>query len=185
MFLNISQESVTVMAEGSSRSRANSPPGKEGTLLISLEINPCVFIFSTSLCTQVCLPLGYTPTQWILSKLYFAACSALFGVVWISLLSLTGLYSGLGGWLSSSKLVPSLSSQEYYLRVCNPLLPLTIVLLFCLNSWLMVCRNLDSLFPNSPNIHSDYWVSFECWYCSFHYFQILSAIYLWNMFDYI
>lgn len=119
MFLNISQESVTVMAEGNSRSRANSPPGKEGTLLISLEINPCVFIFSTSLCTQVCLPLGYTPTQWILSKLYFAACSALFGVVCISLLSLTGLYSGLGGWLSSSKLVPSLSSQEYYLRVIH------------------------------------------------------------------
>lgn len=84
------------MAEGNSSSSANYPPGKEGTLLFSLEINPCVFV--TSLCTQVCLPLGYTPTLWVLSELYFGARSAaLFGVVRISLLSLTGLDSGLGG----------------------------------------------------------------------------------------
>lgn len=96
MFLNISQESVTVVAGGNSSTSANYPPGKEGTLLISLEINPCVFV--TSLCSQVCLPSGCAPTQWVLCESYFGACSAaLFGVVLLSLLSLTGPDSGLGG----------------------------------------------------------------------------------------
>lgn len=62
--INISQESVTSVAESNSRSSANYPPDqKTPTLLISSEINTCVLIFVTSLCTQVFLPLGCTPTH--------------------------------------------------------------------------------------------------------------------------
>lgn len=91
MFLT-SARSLSLVAGGNPWGSADHPAGREGAFWALLKYL-CVLISVASVCAQVCLPWGSTPTQWVCPSPILVLV-LLFGVVLLSPMSLAGLYPG-------------------------------------------------------------------------------------------